>query len=276
VRKRERGQAGFTLIELLVTLAIIGLMGLVAGTTISETHEDEIAYGVTTQIMEDVQKAILGDAIPHNRGVHISGYVADMGGLPALNDDGQPEALWKKTDGLETSQYHADARIRTGWNGPYLQEPDSGFLTDGWGNGLFFKTSTEGTLSITSYGADLKQGGSGLDEDIVLEIRKYHYMASLGFSFKGVGGDLVASRFTIHFPHPDTGALLSEQLEIRSFDVGGGVEYGYFLSGDGGRPLFPIGLRSVTAVISHGSGNEEENVVVFPIQSGMNYMGLLE
>jgi prepilin-type N-terminal cleavage/methylation domain-containing protein len=278
LRSSPAPSRGFTLVEMMVTLAVIGLLGAVAGTMIGDKYEGEVTYQTTVEIMNGIRKAILGDALPLNRGVHISGYVADMGGLPALNEDGQPEALWKKTAGLAGSRYYSNARIHAGWNGPYIQEPDSDFLTDGWGNGLQFVSSTDGTLTITSYGADLKQGGIGLDEDIILEIRKHHYMAPLGFSFKGAGGDASASSFTVHFPHPKTGALQSQQLQLQNFDAGSELERGFFLSGDANKPLFPIGLRSVTAVIRHGSDpeNEEERVILFPIQSGMNYMGLLD
>ncbi|MCK4488375.1 MAG: hypothetical protein KAU38_16645 [Desulfobacterales bacterium] len=41
------------------------------------------------------------------------------------------------------------------------------------------------------------------------------------------------------------------------------------------RPVFPVGLRSIIAKIRHRN-EEEEKVIVFPIQPGMNYMGTIE
>ena len=93
---------------MLVTLAIIALMGTVAGTVYYKGHEDEIAYEATLEVLDTIKKAVLGSNIPHNRGVHISGYVADMGGLPHLNRDMQPEALWKKTSALVESRYYGE------------------------------------------------------------------------------------------------------------------------------------------------------------------------
>jgi len=256
---------GFTLVEILVTLVIIGLIGAVAGTMYYENYQAEAGCEANAEIMDRVKKAILGDNIPHNRGVHISGYVADMGGLPHLNRDNQPAALWKRTKGIKKSRYHQNARIQTGWNGPYLQEPDGGFLKDGWGGVLAFTCNKEdGLLTVKSYGADMKPGGSGIDEDTILIIRKYHYMAPLGFRFRGLEEDISGSEFEINYPDPGDGSLKSEKLELES---------GHFVSNEG--QLFPIGLRSISAIIKHGS-EEEEKVIVFPIQPGMNYMGTLE
>jgi prepilin-type N-terminal cleavage/methylation domain-containing protein len=268
-------RSGFTLVETLVTLAVIALMGTVAGTVHYWNQEDEIAYEATREVLDGVKKALLGETIPHDRGVHISsGYVSDMGGLPDLNDDSQPDALWKQTPGLATSEYYPKARIRAGWNGPYIHEPDSGFLTDGWGNGLSFRCDTDGALTIKSYGADMKEGGTDLDEDIILKIKKHHYKAPLGFSFKGRTGDLKNSTFKINYPDPQTGALKTKELEMERGDAGE-LEFGLFVSDDKGKPLFPIGLRSITATINHGT-EKEDKVIVFPIQPGMNYLGTLE
>ena len=258
--------SGFTLVEILVTLVIIGLIGAVAGTMYYENYQAEAGYEATLEVMDTIKKAILGSNIPHNRGVHISGYVADMGALPPLNENNQPEALWKRTKGIKESRYHQDARIRTGWNGPYLQEPDGGFFKDGWGGVLSFTCNKEdGSLTVKSYGADMKPGGDGIDEDTTLTIRKYRYMAPLGFRFRGLKEDISGSEFEINYPDPGDGSLKSEKLELD--------EFGHFVSDED--QLFSIGLRSITAIIKHGSG-EEENVIVFPIQPSMNYLGTID
>ena len=256
---------GFTLVEVLVTLAIIALMGTVAGAVYYKGYHDEVAYQDTIEVLDTIKKAILGSNIPHNRGVHISGYVADMGALPRLNKDRQPEALWNKTRGLKSSKYYEEERIRTGWNGPYIREPDGGFLKDGWGNGLSFRCDKDGTLTIKSYGADMKQGGTELDKDIILRIKKYHYMAPIGFRFAGLKDDL--RKFEINYPDPKDGSIHSEELELGDSVL--------FVSDGDDRPLFPIGLRSITADIWH-RGDHQEKVIVFPIQPGMNYMGTIE
>jgi prepilin-type N-terminal cleavage/methylation domain-containing protein len=257
-------KAGFTLVEVLVTLVIIGLMGTVAGTVISRNYENEISYEATVEIMDGIREAILGKATALNRGVHISGYVSDMGSLPPLNENHQPEALWRQTQGLQKSTYYSKARISIGWNGPYIDPPDSGTITDGWGTALAFAINNEnGAIRITSYGADLKPGGTGIDEDIVLTIKKHQYMSPLGLQFKGLAQDMSGTEFQINYP--GNGTLQTAYLKLD--------QYGRFVSD--GDSLFPIGLRSITARIKHGN-HEESRVLVFPMQPGMNYLGTIE
>ncbi len=249
--------------EIVVTLAIIGLMASVAGTIYHKKRQQEMGYQSTLYIMDEIKKAVLGENIPHNRGVNISGYVADMGNLPPLNDDSQPESLWKQTSGIKKSLYYPRQRICTGWRGPYIQEPDGDMLKDGWGNGLAFEYDEEsGTLTITSFGADMKPGGTDLNADSILKIKKHHYMAPVSMSFKGNSS---SSMFIINYPDPVTGALKSKELKLDKF--------GRFMSDE--KKLFPIGLRSISARIRRGN-EEERRVIVFSVQPGMNYMGVIE
>lgn len=269
------GCSGFTLVETLVTIAIIGLLGAVAGAALYNGSEDEVAYIATLETAGTIKKAILGNNNPLNRGVNISGFVADMGRLPPLNQNRQPEALWKQTDGLEKSIYYKKARIKTGWNGPYIQKPENDFLTDGWGRALIFENNLEtGSFSIKSYGADQKPGGKNFNEDIRLEIVKYQYMAPLGLQLKGLAGDISGSKFVINYPDPESGVLKSEELNIKKFNAGE-LEFGHFVSNNVDKPLFPIGLRSIAANIKHRSETKEK-IIVFPIQPGMNYLGTIE
>ena len=268
-------RSGFTFVEMLVTLTIIGLLGSVAGTVYYNKSKDEMAYTATLETINKIKEAVLGNNIPVNRGVIISGFVADMGRLPPLNENNQPEALWKQTGGLEKSIYYEEARIKIGWNGPYIQKPENDFLTDGWGRALIFENNSEaGSVSIKSYGADQKPGGVNLNEDIKLEIVKYQYMAPVGFQFKGIAGDMSDSEFVINYPDPESGVLKSDKLNIDKFNAGE-LEFGHFVSNDVDKPLFPIGLRSITANIKHGN-EKKEKIIVFPIQPGMNYLGTIE
>ncbi len=269
------GCSGFTLVETLVTITIIGLLGAVAGTVLYNGSEDEAAYIVTLETAGSIKKAILGNNNPLNRGVNISGFVADMGRLPPLNQNRQPEALWKQTGGLEKSIYYKNARIKTGWNGPYIQKPENDFLTDGWGSALIFENNPEtGSFFIKSYGADRKPGGKNFNEDIRLEITRYQYMAPLGLQLKGLAGDISNSEFVINYPDPESGALKSEELNIKKFNAAE-LELGHFVSNNVDKPLFPIGLRSIAANIKHRN-EKKEKVIVFPIQPGMNYLGIIE
>ncbi|MBE9571323.1 MAG: type II secretion system protein [Proteobacteria bacterium] len=242
---------GFTLVEILVTLSIVGVMGAVAGGIYLNVQEEK-GYEATVEIMEEIRKAILGSNTPHIRGVGISGYVADMGGLPPLNDDGQPESLWEQGEFQQPRKYYKDKRIWSGWNGPYIREPETGFLIDGWGNGISFRKAGY-SLTITSYGADKKLGGLGLDEDITIVIKKEHYMAP-------VGGHVspAVSNLTIYYPK--NGVLKSEDFAVDSSDN--------FMSEE---LDIPIGLRSIKANVEG-----EQKVFVFSVQPTINWLGTLE
>ena len=244
----HKTRKGFTLVEILVTLSIVGVMGAVAG-GIYLSVQKEKCYVETTEIMENIKKAILGSYTPHIRGVCISGYVADMGGLPPLNDDGQPESLWKKGEFQQPRKYYKDKRIWAGWHGPYI-ETETGFLIDGWGNGISFRKAGY-SLTITSYGADKKLGGLGLDEDITIVIKKEHYMAP-------VGGHLKEGSLTINYPHE--GRLISKTIPAAG--------NGNFIS-KGDSDLIPIGLRSADPP-------DGDQPIVFSVQSAMNWLGTLE
>ncbi|PID40575.1 MAG: hypothetical protein CR984_02510 [Proteobacteria bacterium] len=247
-------QKAFTLIELMVTLFIIGIMGTVAG-TIYLSSEEEAGYEATTQIMADIEQAMLGHYTPVLRGQRIYGYVADIGNLPPLDKNGQPVSLWDR-DNLPVRRYDGDARIMVGWNGPYIDPPQSGFLTDGWGNGILFQKQGKGMV-ITSYGSDGKPGGSGYGQDIVLTIKKEQFMAPVGFELPpGV------DNYTLNYPK--MGVLKEGTL---------GSIYGpgkQFLSGNNDDSLVPIGLRSVNTRI-----DGEDRCFVFSVVPGVNWLGRL-
>ena len=113
----------------------------------------------------------------------------------------------------------------------------------------------------------MKAGGTGLNKDITLRMKKYHYMAPLGLRLVGLKEDPRKSELVVNYPDPQDGSLKSEELELYAF--------GHFVSDGDKRPVFPVGLRSITARIRHRN-EEEEKVIVFPIQPGMNYIGIIE
>jgi general secretion pathway protein G len=237
---------GFSLVEMLVTLSILAVIATMAGGIYINSQGQE-AYEKTIETMGEIKKAILGTYYPKIRGVNISGYVADMGNLPPLNGHGQPESLWKQGNLLRW-EYKQDKRIWTGWHGPYIQGPEGGILKDGWGRPLIFEKG-KGDLRIVSYGADGEPGGSGLDEDIDIIIKRYHYMAPVGGHVERFSGSL-----TIYYPKGG---------DLKSKEVG--------IDGDGNfmEKLIPIGLRS----IGSPSGGKP---IVFSVVSTMNWLGTLE
>ena len=162
---------GFSLIEVLVALAMVGV--LVAMVTLPLKQTDERRdYDRTLAAMEEIRHAVLGrQGLYCNGQRQFTGYVTDMGGLPALVDedgtevgdmlgeqDGeqvllfpQPRALWtrdingngdtKDPEDIPDDlcwKYYEEQRIWAGWRGPYLDPPADGVLKDGWGNPFLF------------------------------------------------------------------------------------------------------------------------------------------
>jgi prepilin-type N-terminal cleavage/methylation domain-containing protein len=243
-------QRGFTLVEMLVVLVIIGVMGTVAVGLYNNQEDD--GREKTLAIMDTIKMAILGDdAAPLVLGVAVSGYVQDMGELPPLNKDRQPEALWHR-GGRPLRRYNKEARIWVGWNGPYLEPPESGHLTDGWGNGLFFQRR-ERTLVITSAGADQKLGGAGTGEDLTLAIREEDYMAP-------VGGRMSPRASNVVLYYPESGSLQKKTIPSAG--------KGQFLSRTN---EVPIGLRSIVVTIE-----DEERCFVFAVRPTINWLGKLQ
>jgi hypothetical protein len=235
---------------MLVVLLIIGIMGTVAATLFDSSDDD--ARLITQEVMETVKKAILGSHDgPLFIGHAVSGYVQDMGNLPPLNENGQPDTLWLQGQ-LPSGYYNEKKRIWAGWNGPYLDPPESGYLTDGWGNGLLFEKRGKDMI-ITSSGADRKLGGTGSGEDLVMKIRESDYMAPIGGRFSPLG-----SNATLNYP--ERGVLLSmalspsgnKQFMSRSLEV-------------------PIGLRSISMTV-----DGQERCVVFMVHPTMNWLGKLQ
>ena len=253
--------------EILVVIAITGMIAAVTAGVVKE-HKSEASYFLTLKIITNIKKAIVGVYTPLVRGTAISGYVADMGSLPQLNRDGQPESLWRKTGGLPGSVYLPSSSafssggspppmLWAGWNGPYLEVPETGFLTDGWGNGFIFKVD-EGKLIITSYGADKKPGGNDYKEDISVVIQKTDYMAP-------VGGHVVAGanvkNIKLHFPKD--GEIDGQGIELTPDKSGN-----FMTPAD---TLAPIGLRSLSMEI-----DDEEQVFVFQVHPLYNWQGNFE
>ncbi len=165
-------KAGFSLIEVLLALVLLGCLAAVATLQVAERDEQN-GYDRTIEIMEDIRRAILGHENLYCNGQRqFSGYVADMGVLPALVDENgdivdalvvenkgekelvfaQPRSLWTRdingNGSLDETggdipesccwQYYGNERIWAGWRGPYLAKPEDGVLKDGWGNPLLF------------------------------------------------------------------------------------------------------------------------------------------
>ncbi len=140
---------GFTLLELLLVLVIISAVAWVSLSSVS-TNMEQIRFDDTRNRLQAIRKAIIGDTSRTvNGGPELSGYVADMGGLPpdinallareyCRNDPGKTTAAGCGASWVSQPKYEYDATygLWAGWNGPYLQATGlSGHprFQDGWG-----------------------------------------------------------------------------------------------------------------------------------------------
>ena len=236
---------GFTLIELVAVLAVMSFCAFMsAGIFIDKT--DQECLNRTVFKMEEIKKALLG---VYSRKVDLrqrfGGFISHMGGGPPLNDDGQPEGLWKWEQPEDDDGWKGEFRIKNydmsengylvgsraegswpaigtgqknwtymGWWGPYIEPPKDGILRDGWGNPFIFEVSN-GDLQITSPGANgvVNENDKGYDEDITMIIMRNMYMCS-------VAGYVDVSRYShgrgdgLSSPETTSGMLKVENLRV--------------------------------------------------------------
>ncbi len=142
-RRRERPSRrdGYTLTEMLVVLVIIGLISaIVVPQTLGQM--DRAKVRAARLKMESVAAAL------EMYSADLSRYPTPEEGLAALSDP--PEGV-------------AD------WAGPYLS--DKSLLKDPWGAPIVYAppVSAGERFSLTSYGSDKAEGGTGFKRDIVLQ-----------------------------------------------------------------------------------------------------------
>lgn len=171
---------GFSLIEVLVVLALTGLLASLTVVAFDD-FDDPQPYEETLETMLEIKQAIIGKpGLYCNGWKQFTGYVPDMGVMPAFLDDtnqdsvyeGQPRALWTRdldNDGEITGKgtdiqddfvwkYHEDEKIWAGWRGPYIEPPLDGVLKDGWGNPIMFIKGEVVTIDNLYYGGQFVSG----------------------------------------------------------------------------------------------------------------------
>lgn len=149
--------AAFTLLELVVVLAILSIVTVLAVRSLDGV-EDQRRYEANQRAMNELEFAVLGS--PDDRAADgsriVSGFVADMGRLPATVLAGANELtlaeLWVRNANPATPLPPYDVRspaidpevqVPGGWRGPYLRLPfGTTNLLDAWGNPVHSLTNT--------------------------------------------------------------------------------------------------------------------------------------
>ncbi len=134
---------GFTLVELLLVIFLLSSLALVTTLFVDNANE-QYRFETTRTRLEQIRRAIIGDTSRTLNGQpEISGFVADMGRLPAnlqelIEPPADEEHLWGITD-IEVGAVVVGT-LNGGWRGPYLEAvQESGVsgvraFRDGWGN----------------------------------------------------------------------------------------------------------------------------------------------
>lgn len=132
----RRAQAGFTLLEIVIVIALIGLILAVVANRIMGSQK-RAEY----KLAETQMQTIAGK---------VEQFRADVGRLPASLDE------------LVTAPSNG-----TGWLGPYSRAEE---LSDPWHKKIELRQPGENgqEFQLVSFGADGKQGGEGVDADLVV------------------------------------------------------------------------------------------------------------
>jgi general secretion pathway protein G len=136
--KKIGNEQGFTLLELLVVIGIIAMLAGVVGPEVMKHMGGAKSKTAKVQV-EDLAAAL-------------DMYKLDVGSHPST-EQGLAALIEKPENGKR-------------WNGPYLRKKR--IPQDPWNNDYNYTSPGEhGRFDLYTYGADLKEGGEGEDQDLV-------------------------------------------------------------------------------------------------------------
>ena len=228
---------GFTLIEILMVIALISILSVVSTEVLTDSLT-ESRFEATTAKMNQIKNAILGDSLIKEVTTRTSfGFTGDIGAIPTAGQG--IAALIAKPAALPTYSVNTAARIGLGWNGPYLTAANSGsnFTVDGWGNAFVYSPGAS-PPTLVSLGADGVVGGTGLNQDITVNLPIQESLATVsGFICQSAGP--FASNADVQLNYPNgAGALTPLATSLKSLTS---TDQGSFSFAS-----VPFGVRSIT------------------------------
>lgn len=181
-------------------LVVIAIFSAVTATYVGKSFSDG-AFEATKQEMQVIRDALVGDEAIETNGTRSDfGYHGDIGALPSTL-----AGLTTQPGGVSAFSTDYTNRFSSGWRGPYLRAANSGedFTNDGWGRDYVYSPSAS-PPTLVSYGADGVAGGTGLDQDITVQLPTDSRLATVnGFLVDAVTGAPadVAATVTLNYPN---------------------------------------------------------------------------
>jgi general secretion pathway protein G len=227
---------GFTLIEVIMVIILLGIVATMSIDSLTGSlTEDKVE--ATLQEMRAIRNAMVGDPTILTGGVRSNfGYLGDLGGIPTAV---QGLSALVTNPGLPAWAMNASVRIGYGWNGPYINNVDSGndITTDAWGTAYVYSPAAS-PPTLVSRGSDGAVGGTGTAADITIQIPNNDYKATVN----GViltGGVQWSGDAQIEMNYPDGNGGLTQTLTTITAAANGAFSF----------TNIPLGMRSATAYV---------------------------
>ena len=229
---------GYTLIELIMVIMLVSVLAVVAVDVISDTL-NEARFEETVAKMTAIQTAMIGDATLIESGARTSfGFLGDIGAIPTAAQ-GISSLVSQPAPALPAYAMNATSRFGLGWNGPYLSAMNSStdYTKDAWGT-AFVYSPTASPPTLVSYGADRAVGGTGLNQDITVNLPAEMRTATVNGFICSAGGPVTsASSVTLYYP--DGSGALTTNTQALAAGVKGQFTYA----------SVPLGVRSISVTV---------------------------